>query len=205
MSPTFQNFGPALRHGLAVAAIGATGALVAVVATGNAARSAPVPGPTATKSHLGAPPKDHVVLTLTGSVPPRRFRRVLKSGTLDGSPYVVPPGSALFVTDVEFVGGWMQPGRGPALRVLRLELVNDADPQRRGTVGFVAPLPTNAPNPGTAIYDIGGNRATTGIMVGPGAHLEVDAPEFLALPGGDPQAQPFYGDVVVRGYLVKDR
>jgi hypothetical protein len=86
-----------------------------------------------------------------------------------------------------------------------MEIVNDLDPLKRAPVSYVAPLASNAPNNGTAIYDIGGNRETSGIVVGAGAHLEVDAPEFLNATTGDPVPQPWHGDVVVRGYLVKDK
>jgi hypothetical protein len=192
-------------RGLAVAAIGAVGALVAVAATGGAARSAAPPPPLATKTHLGASARDHVVLSLTGTPAPRQFRRVLKDGTVEAMQFVVPRGAALHVTDIEFVGGWLLPARGPSVRALRVELVSDANTSSRGTVAFVSPLSVNAPNTGTAIYDVGGSRATTGIIVGFGAHLEVDAPEFLNAVNGDPTPQPFHGDVVVRGYLVKDR
>lgn len=205
MHPTIPNLGPRLRHVLAVAAIGAGGALVAVAATGGTARSAGAPKPVASKTNLGAGARDVVVLSLVGTLPPRQFRRVGRDGVVEASQFVVPKGSALQVTDIEYVGGWNQPGRGPAQRVLRVEMVNDNDGLKRGTVAYVAPLPSTAPDPGSAIFHVGGNRALTGICVGAGAHLEVDAPELLAVPNGDPLVQPFHGDVVVRGYLVKDR
>jgi hypothetical protein len=195
----------ALRRALPLAAVGALGALVAVVATGAAARTAPAPSPAAPKSHLGAAARDHVVLALSGTAPPRTFRRVLKDGKTEAAQFVVPRGSALHVTDVEYVAGWNQNGRGPGQRVVRLEIVNDLDPLKRAPVAFVAPLPSGPPDPGSTIFGVGGGRATTGFVVGAGAHLEVDAPEFLLPATGDTVPQPFHGDVVVRGYLVKDK
>lgn len=204
MTKNASESGRTLSRAAAAVALGAVGALVAVAATSVVQAAAKSRPPGATKTQVGAPARDHVVLQLNGTMPPRFFRRVGKDGVVESTRFVVPKGAALHVTDVEYVSGWMSPGAGAPVRALRVEIVAD-DFSSRGTVGYVTPLSPSPPDLGTTIFDVGGSRMTSGFVVGAGAHLEVDAPGTLAPATGDPTPQLFHGDVIVRGYMVKDR
>ena len=155
----------------------------------------------AVKTHFGTSANDIVVLQLAGPVGTRRFARVRSDGSLE-QDWRVPTGAALFATDVEYASGWQNPAQGPYQRVLRLQIAHDTLPAQRATVMYAALLPSENLQTPTKLYTGGSARAQVGFTLGPGAHLEVDAPSTLDV-DGNPQTGPFLGDVVVRGYLVR--
>lgn len=185
-------------------ALAAAGLAIAIAAGPRAADAAALASGQ-TKTHLGAAAKDVVVLQLGPPGTIRRFYRVLPDGSTDAAPFSPPRGSVLHVTDVEYTLGWNNPGRGTGLRSLRIEIVNDSDANRRATVAYPAALASNPPDTGSTVMHVGSSQPQQGFVVGFGAHLEADAPEFLLPGSGAPQGQPLHGDVVLRGYLLRDR
>jgi hypothetical protein len=185
---------------LAAAALCGAAAVV-VFRPGEAESGTPVPG--ALKTHFGTAATDVVVLQLVGQAGSRTFARVMPDGSTQLG-WRAPAGTMFFATDVEGASGWGNAMQSPYLRALRLQIVNDADPVKRVTVMYPAPLPENFVTNTTRLYDFSVARAQVGFMLAPGAHIEADAPMSINT-DGDLQTGPYLGDVLIRGYLVRSK
>ena len=155
-------------------------------------------------AHLGQKIEEHVMLVSvpgppnnfcgTNSFRDREFHQVFPDGTRDPSPFSVPAGRLLVITDVE----WNAFGGPNGTNVLAANstLVFQLAVGNNVVMSSYVPLDANSANgrPGTS------EHMTTGIVAAPGARICPFVTQTQPASG----AAAFLDQVYLRGYLIDD-
>ena len=132
-------------------------------------------------THTGRLPSEHVILQLnvfTPTAPTPQYFRVFPDGTVDVTPFVIPKGSSLIVTDVD----WEKSGGPPGFEtVIEFRFGSQNDPS-----GFICLS--------TGQYDIGGfagksEHMTSGLVLTKVPPVTLGSSSNLA-------------KLIIRGYLA---
>jgi len=132
-------------------------------------------------THTGRLPSEHVILQLnvfTPTAPTPQYFRVFPDGTVDVTPFVIPNGSSLIVTDVD----WEKSGGPPGFEtVIEFRFGSQNDPS-----GFICLS--------TGQYDIGGFAGKSEHMIS-GLVLTKVPPVTLG-------SSSNLAKLIIRGYLA---
>ena len=199
------------RNRAALVALALTAALAVVwyVPTDSAAARA-ARAKAASKTELGTSAGEMVTLVYDNPLadPLMTFSRVEADGTLDDD-FEIPDKTALYVTDMDW--HWEEPefvnGENffSLRRVLRLRIQNRKDTDQIGTVHkqFLGNVDATIDNEWDFL-SAGSTRLDSGFVVGADGRLTVDV-VYETKSDGRRAAEPFRGEIVLRGYLLKDK
>jgi hypothetical protein len=192
MRITKSNRGRIAAGALAIAALVAVTALISTEVAGaaDAARRAP------RATHVGVAPSDFVVLSLSDPKGTPKFVRSNSDGTVETEEFVVPEGSVLVVTDVDYSVEVSGSFVGAVLRVY----VENTSSSARSLAAVITP-----PDGGSGGLHAATASFQSGFVVESGARVVADMVEGRVVSQTDLKSFSTQDSlIVVRGYLTTD-